>query len=222
MSDLILRREQFLQTKELFLDTYSVIKVVRSCGKLTDAVSVINSKDLFPTLASIKKKFSDEFVLTYIELWIQDLNDFLNVKRKMTAGQRGQTAVFIYDEFYYFNLAEFNLVFSRIKKGDYGSLFESIDGSKIISCFREYDKERTDAIEEKRKAESEKKTTIADSIHEKVVEKIGELVGKLENEKIQNISKAHDEFKEIRKKKRIALRRRRQVMILHTIRKAKK
>jgi len=96
-----------------------------------------------PRLAEIRKETSEKKALTVIELWISDLNDFLNISRKMNPAQMHQTAVMILADYYYFNIADINLVFTRAKKGHYGNLYESLDGMKIFSWFEQYDQERS-------------------------------------------------------------------------------
>ena len=64
-----------------------------------------------PALAEIRKEKGDDSTLAYLEVWIEDMNDFLNVQRKMSASQVAQTAVMILADFYYFKVADINLVF---------------------------------------------------------------------------------------------------------------
>ena len=61
----------------------------------------------------------------------------------MNPNQIKQTAIMILDEYYYLNLADINLVFTRAKKGQYGNLYESLDGMKIFNWFDQYDIERS-------------------------------------------------------------------------------
>jgi len=100
------------------------------------------------SLAIIKKENSEENILSIIHVWIMDLNEYLNLKTRMNANQIKQTALFILDDFYYFKISEINLLFSRIKKGFYGSFYESLDGAKILGYFDKYDKERMQAVDD--------------------------------------------------------------------------
>jgi hypothetical protein len=95
-----------------------------------------------PTLGSIRREYSEDFLVAYIAVWIVNLNDFVNALRKMTPAQIDETAVLITQEYPYLNLADLNLVFRRIKKGEFGQLFAEIDGMKILSWFAEYAQER--------------------------------------------------------------------------------
>jgi hypothetical protein len=95
-----------------------------------------------PSLAMVRKQYSEDFITAYIALWIDNLNDFVNAARRMTPAQIEETAIILFQEYYYLNIADINLVFRRIKKGEFGQLFAEIDGIKILSWFEQYAQER--------------------------------------------------------------------------------
>jgi len=95
-----------------------------------------------PALAIIKKEQGEDKLIDIIMSWVIELNDFLNISRKMNPPQVKQTSVMIMSDFYFMNIADINLVFSRAKKGYYGIMYESLDGSKIYSWFDQYATER--------------------------------------------------------------------------------
>jgi hypothetical protein len=95
-----------------------------------------------PSLGMIKRQYGDDFIVAYLALWIDNLNDFVNAVRKMNPGQIEETAVILFQDYYYFNLADINLVFRKIKKGEYGQLFAELDGVKILGWFEQYARER--------------------------------------------------------------------------------
>ena len=98
-----------------------------------------------PALATLKKESGEKKVVTIISAWILDLNEFFNVQHKMKPAQIMQTAAMLLDDFYYFKIADINLIFSNAKKGKYGNLYGSLDGSKIYSWFEQHDRERAEA-----------------------------------------------------------------------------
>lgn len=95
-----------------------------------------------PSLAEIKKEVGPKKLAAIIQMWIADINNFLNISRKMNTEQAQQTSTMILNDFYYMNIADINLVFSRAKKGYYGELYQSIDGMKIYLWFDQYATER--------------------------------------------------------------------------------
>lgn len=129
-----------LATPDQFLNNYSPGKCLRIFQKTNTATLALKSET--PTLASIRKNYSEDFLIAYIAVWIVNLNDFVNASRKMSPMQIEETAVMIYQEYYYLNIADVNLVFRKIKKGEFGQLFAELDGIKILSWFEKYNQER--------------------------------------------------------------------------------
>jgi len=145
------------ESQQEFLLANTVSKCLRKFRTVTTPALAIKSET--PTLGTLKKTYSEDFMLAYIELWLTNLNDFINVSRKMKPEQMEELAFLIYQDYYYFNLADINLVFTKIKKGEFGQLFESVDGVKILSYFKKYEGERIQtAYEEGMKEHQELKT----------------------------------------------------------------
>jgi len=95
-----------------------------------------------PALSELRKDNGEDKVLTMLEMWILDINEFFNVQRKMKPNQIKETALMILEDFYYLRVADLNYVFSNAKKGRYGELYGTLDGSKVYAWFVEHDNER--------------------------------------------------------------------------------
>ena len=107
------------------------VKTVKlACQDQSDALSVI------------KKKVGEEVSLAIIKVWIINLNDYLNISRKMNPAQIDETANLIMEEFFYLKTSDIALIFKRIKTGYYGGFYESIDGMKILDMMHQYAEER--------------------------------------------------------------------------------
>lgn len=128
------------ETKQSFLAEFAPTKCLRIFQKENSPALAISCSA--PTLGSIRRKYSEDFQIAYISVWIVNLNDFVNALRKMSPEQIEETATIIVQEYPYLNLADINLVFRRIKKGEFGQLFAEIDGMKILSWFEQYAQER--------------------------------------------------------------------------------
>jgi hypothetical protein len=63
----------------------------------------------------------------------------------MRPEQIKQTAMMILSDFYYFKIADINLVFNRAKRGMFGDLYGSLDGMKVYQWFDRYASERAQA-----------------------------------------------------------------------------
>lgn len=140
MSDIEIYKAQLPARSEHFAEKFTPAKCLMTFSKVNSAALCMQSEA--PSLATIRKQYSDDFVIAYIALWIDNLNDFVNASRKMSPAQMEETAVILFQEYYYFNLADINLVFRRIKKGEFGQLFAELDGVKILSWFETYSRER--------------------------------------------------------------------------------
>jgi hypothetical protein len=140
MSNLESYQSQLPAKPDQFVTAYTPGKCLQLFSKANTPAICLNSE--VPSLATIRKQYSEDFITAYIALWIDNLNDFVNAPRKMSPAQMEETAVILYQEYHYFNLADINLVFRRIKKGEFGQLFADIDGVKILGWFDQYARER--------------------------------------------------------------------------------
>jgi len=101
-----------------------------------------------PALAEVEKTYGYEFLQAYIEGWIVNLREFVNVGKRMTDIQTFETAMIILQDYKYLTIADINLLFKRAKIGYYGKLYDRLDGQIILDWFRTYDKERAAAAVE--------------------------------------------------------------------------
>jgi len=109
-----------------------------------------------PSLAKINKQFGEDFIQAYIEVWIVNLREFLNIGRKMTDAQTQETAMLIVDQYFSITLADVNLIFKKVKLGHFGKIYDRLDGQLILGWFDKYYGERCGAFADKSIQESEK------------------------------------------------------------------
>lgn len=140
MNELKIYKSQLPAQKDQFLQLFTPGKCLMAFNKIDSPALCMKSET--PTLGAIKKQYSDDFIIAYIALWIDNLNDFVNAVRKMNPAQMEETAIIVFQEYHYFTLADINLVFRKIKRGEFGKLFAELDGVKILSWFEEYSCER--------------------------------------------------------------------------------
>ena len=122
--------------------------------KVDNVLAVIETKT--PSIALINKKFGEDFTQAYIEGWIVNLRDFLNVGKKMTDQQTQETAIMIMDLYYNITIADINLIFRRAKLGQWGQIYDRMDGQIILSWFEKYFNERCRAFADKSILEADK------------------------------------------------------------------
>ncbi len=114
-------------------------------------VSVKNSET--PSIAKIKKHHGEDSVISFIVIWLMDLNMSMNIKNTMPDDQLEECAFFILEDYYYLTMADFKLFFSGIKKGKYGQTYESLSMSKILEWLESYVISRTVMFENSEPAE---------------------------------------------------------------------
>lgn len=101
-----------------------------------------------PTIGTVKKVYGDDFAQAYIETWIVNISEFVNIGKNMNENQIYETAQMILDSYPYFTLADINLVFKKAKKGDFGQIYDRLDGQIIFSWFTKYNQLRCSEAEE--------------------------------------------------------------------------
>lgn len=133
---------------------------------MNDFPAILNSG--LPTLGSIIKRFGFVFTQAYIEGWIVNLRDFVNVGKKMTDLQTMETAMLILDEYKSITIADINFIFNSAKKGKYGQFYDRLDGQMILSWFDKHFSERCEAAANAsiREAESYKKESRSSSFEQ--------------------------------------------------------
>lgn len=91
-----------------------------------------------PSIGQIKSKYGYQFTKAYIEGWIVNLREFVNLGKDMSDEQTQETAMMIVDEYYNLNIADINFIFKNAKIGKYGKFYDRLDGQIILSWFEDH------------------------------------------------------------------------------------
>ena len=70
-------------TKQSFLAEFAPAKCLRAFARENSPALAISSSA--PTLASIRREYSEDFQIAYVSVWIVNLNDFVNIITKVHA-----------------------------------------------------------------------------------------------------------------------------------------
>lgn len=108
---------------------------------LAEAVS-----DKHPVLAEIRSVYGQERAWACVYPHIMSLNEF-SKKTKMDDYQKQELARLFAKRFYYFNLAEVNLFFEKVKSGEYGTFYGVIDPMDIMEKAKTFEQERNREID---------------------------------------------------------------------------
>lgn len=130
--------------QENFIQLYSVHNCLKSFKKINTEIEAFKSNT--HTLVEIKKNSSEKICLSILQAWVISLNDFVNCSRKMGPNQIKELCIYIYNDYYFLKMSDIYLIITRIKKGFYGQLYESIDGMKILGFIEKYANERANSV----------------------------------------------------------------------------
>lgn len=107
----------------------------------------VNIKTVEDALKSKKIKlrelsfaYGEQVIIGWIQAWLINLSGYMNFS--ITEQQAKTTAVFILEDCYMFNLAEFTLLFRKIGRGNYGQFFGQFNGQIIMAACKEYRNQR--------------------------------------------------------------------------------
>lgn len=99
-----------------------------------------------PSVARVQREYGEEFAKGFVMAWLVYLNEVLNLNKPMNETQIELCANSVMKEFYYLKISDLSLLFHRIITGQYGEFYESLSIAKLLSFFREYEKERTEMV----------------------------------------------------------------------------
>jgi len=118
---------------KLYEKKYDEIKV----RTITD---VFNSEN--KSLVLTKKEIGEMGIRALIVYAITDLISYFNIGKVMSAEQVAQTTDLIIEEYSQLKIDDFKLCFNRAKKGEYGQVYDRLDGQVIFGWLEKYAIER--------------------------------------------------------------------------------
>jgi hypothetical protein len=98
-----------------------------------------------PSIGGISRLLNDKENLTIralLNIMLGDIILFMNVGKTMTAPQLTETVSLVVKHYKHLKPEDFKLCFEGVKKGNYGPLYDRIDGQVILSWLKAYDEER--------------------------------------------------------------------------------
>ncbi|WP_303077734.1 DUF6633 family protein [Capnocytophaga sp.] len=98
-----------------------------------------------PSVTAIKRDCGEEFTHGLLMMWLVFVNEVLNLNKPMTEAQINLCATHILKDFNHLKMSDLSLLFNRLITGQYGEFYESLSIAKVLTFFRDYEKERTEA-----------------------------------------------------------------------------
>lgn len=101
-----------------------------------------------PALSVIDAIYGRGSSIKWIIPQLENLCQFSGIKDKLNEFQYKEIAILIRQRYYYLKVSEMLLFFAKLKCGDFGQFYGSIDGMKIISALSKFVAWRNAKIDE--------------------------------------------------------------------------
>ena len=138
-------------SSERFFKVYSPANCMLHSYKLKTIDDAINLPT--PSINAVRRDYGAEACDKFVMAWLVYLNEMLNLSRPMSEDQIRLCSSQIMNDYGYLKLTEISFIFKRILSGEYGEFYERLGIDKVLSFFRQYDKERFTFIDEQRQRE---------------------------------------------------------------------
>ena len=111
-----------------------------------------------PTLAVVRRDYGAEIARKWLVIEVGDFNNFIGIseEKKMPLEVMKSLADMIMSRYYYLKLSEVMLFFMRLKYGDYGEMYGSVDALRILSAMRKFITQRNNIIVKEEQKERER------------------------------------------------------------------
>jgi hypothetical protein len=91
-----------------------------------------------PALSEIRKAKGEQAALGVLVALMDECQQYFNLQQPMNPQQLMLTAELIMEEYYYLRVEEFRICFRMAMKGEYGPLYNRIDGQVFFEWIRKY------------------------------------------------------------------------------------
>lgn len=99
-----------------------------------------------PSLTIVRQTYNSEVLNIWIVAQLEDVNNFTNIRQKMTFEQMEQAATIIATEYAYLKVTEIHLFLHRFKAGKYGTFYGCIDPLQITYGLAQFVEQRRTEI----------------------------------------------------------------------------
>lgn len=95
-----------------------------------------------PSMNMVRQSYSYEVLIIWIIAQLEDINDFVGIREKMSISQMEYVAHIIATEYGYLKVSELHLFLHRLKAGHYGIFYGYIDPIKITQSLIKFSEQR--------------------------------------------------------------------------------
>lgn len=102
-----------------------------------------------PSLGAIRREIGVEFSEAFLQAWLININEILNLNKPMTESQIAICTSEIINSYPSLKIADLTLLCKRILAGEFGEFYESLSTPKVLTFFRNYNEDRMNLAYEK-------------------------------------------------------------------------
>ena len=150
-----------------YIQKYEPVQVLTSLQHIKTMEQAI--EDDSNCVAYYSKQMGMDSVLALIELHLAALSESVNVGQPLTKFQIKEIAIEIHSMFYFLSMTEVCFVLRKLKRGEFGQLYGTLNIVFILDCFNKYAEERSQRFITMNTAE--KTTEISARSEERRIEK---------------------------------------------------
>ena len=153
-----------------------------SVNSIEAALQQVLATKTSPALSEIRKAKGEQAALSVLIALMDECQQYFNLQQPMSPQQLMLTAELIMEEYYYLRVEEFKMCFRMAMKGEYGPVYNRIDGQVFFEWIRKYFNKR-DAVTDRMVKDQQSNNNIYEMFqHPQVQEAIQTAADKLKIE----------------------------------------
>jgi hypothetical protein len=138
-----------------------------------------------PALSELKKNKGEQTALGVLVALMDECQQYFNLQQPMNAQQLMLTAELIMEEYYYLRIEELRMCFRMAMKGEFGPVYNRIDGQVFFEWIVKYMPKRQ-LITDRMKQEQQSNNNIYEIFaHPQMNEALNDVVQKIDERKMQ-------------------------------------
>jgi len=114
-------------------------KIVALSSKVSIQTSLVA-----PTLKTLEKKYGLDDLASLISMLILQTASYLNLSNNINEDQSLETAFLLLEKYPHETIDDFIVMFKNAKKGEYGEIYNRLDGQLIFKWMEKYLEEKAD------------------------------------------------------------------------------
>lgn len=156
-----------------------LVNLRSSVNNIEAALQQVLATKTSPALSEIRKAKGEQAALSVLIALMDECQQYFNLQQPMSPQQLMLTAELIMEEYYYLRVEEFKICFRMAMKGEYGPVYNRIDGQVFFEWIRKFFSKR-DAVTTRMVKDQQTSNNIYEMFqHPQVVDAIQQAADKL-------------------------------------------